>query len=380
MSAENESLSASISRRSTLIVGIAIFFALLGALGVFIDPAKGYTGILAAGLFGLSIALGAAVFAALNGVAGARWWLPIKQAPKALMETLAVPCLALVVALTLGYRSIYPAAQMHGGAHALAHDKALWLSPSVFVPRAFIFIALWLLLAAWLGRRVMAADSSELAKKALARASAIFLVVLGPTMTIAFFDWGSSIEPLWYSTIYGVYGFAGSLQAGVAAISIVVLLFLPKQASKDHIRHDLAKLLFGFSTFWAYIWFCQYLLIWYSNIPEEVSYYLPRSHPDWSLLFWAVPFVSWAIPFFVLLSARVKKHPTTLLQIAVIALLGRFLDNFVMVSPTKGAPSALSALGAGAAVIAIAVLLVARSLQGGQNHGESGAAAPVAAE
>lgn len=378
MSAETNSLSAAVANKSTLIGGIAIFFALLGAAGVLIDPAKGYTGILAAALFGLSIALGAAVFSALEGVAGARWWLPIKSAPKALMETLAVPCLALVVAITLGYRAIYPAAHMHGEGHALPHDKAWYLSPTLFVLRAFVLIALWLLLSAWLGRKVMAADGTSTATKALAKASAIFLVVLGPTLTIAYFDWGSSIEPLWYSTIYGVYGFAGALQAGVAAISIVVLLFLPEQAKNDRIRHDLGKLLFGFSTFWAYIWFCQYLLIWYSNIPEEVTYYIPRSHPDWSLLFWAVPLISWAIPFFVLLSARVKKHPTTLLQIACIALLGRFLDCFVMVSPTKGSPSAISAVGMGLAVLGLIAVVAVRSLRG--TPPPSGAAEHAAAE
>lgn len=374
-----DTLASAISRRSSLVLGICILFALLSITGVWIDPAKGYTGILTGGLFGLSITMGAAIFAALNGVAGARWWHPIRVAPKALMEALAVPALCIVVAVTLGFHAVYPAAHLQGEGHAVPHDKALWLSPSVFVPRSFVLIALWLLLAGWLGRRVATAASSESARKALATASAIFLVVLGPTMTVAYFDWSSSIEPLWYSTIYGVYGFAGALQAGVAAISIVVLLFMPAEARRERIRHDLAKLLFGFSTFWAYIWFCQYLLIWYSNIPEEVIHYIPRANPEWSFLFWAVLLLAWAVPFFVLLSARVKKHPLTLLQVSCVVLLGRFLDNFVMVSPTKGAPSALSAVATGIAVIAALLFLVARSLRGAHaTDGASGAEAAAA--
>jgi hypothetical protein len=132
----------------------------------------------------------------------------------------------------------------------------------------------------------------------------------------------------------------------------------------DSQLHDLGKMLFGFSTFWAYIWTCQYLLVWYGNIPEEVSHYLTRTNPPWLGLFALDPVVNWALPFAVLLSARAKQRAGVLAAVSVLLLLGHGLDLYLLIMPAVwpgprfGAPELLISLGSACLLL----LLFVRSL------------------
>ena len=136
------------------------------------------------------------------------------------------------------------------------------------------------------------------------------------TFTLASVDWVMSLEPLWYSTIFGVYNFAGLFLSGLAAIILVALWLertgpLQNVLNDEHL-HDLGKLLFAFSIFWMYIWFSQYMLIWYTNIPEETSYFVRRVHGLWFALFLANVVLNWLVPFVVLLRRDAKRQRTTL--------------------------------------------------------------------
>jgi len=146
-----------------------------------------------------------------------------------------------------------------------------------------------------------------------------------------------SLDPHWYSTIFAVYNFAGLLLSGVAAITLGTVLLsrrepLARAVNASHL-HDLGKLLFAFSTFWAYIWVSQYLLIWYGNIPEEVTFYAKRTTGGWAPLFFLVPVISWLLPFSILLPRAAKRNPRVLQWTAVLILLGRWLDLYVLVAP-----------------------------------------------
>jgi hypothetical protein len=146
-----------------------------------------------------------------------------------------------------------------------------------------------------------------------------------------------SLEPDWYSTIFGIYHFAGLFASGVAAI-IVFAVALKKLGplegvlTESHL-HDLGKLLFAFSTFWAYIWFSQYMLIWYTDIPEEARYYVARMHGNWGPLFLLNFMMNWTLPFLALLPRVTKRTPSLLVKVAVLVLLGRWLDLYLMISP-----------------------------------------------
>ena len=161
--------------------------------------------------------------------------------------------------------------------------KHFWLSRPFFLMRAAIYSGIWILFAHAIRQRSRRQDHDGDPRWTHEnfRLSAAFLVLFGITVTLASFDWVMSLEYHWFSTIFGVYNFAGLFQSGLAAIILVALWLeragpLKNVLNEAHL-HDLGKLLFAFSVFWAYIWFSQYMLIWYTNIPEETSYFVRRA-------------------------------------------------------------------------------------------------------
>jgi hypothetical protein len=208
-------------------------------------------------------------------------------------------------------------------------------------------------------RRVLAvaADPTEQGERGLWRLAIGFLVVFGITISVAWCDWSMSLEPEWFSTMFGVYGFAGTFQGGIAAVTVAALLFNSRGQlgfrTTAELRHDLGRLLLAFSLFWAYIWYSQFMLIWYADLPEETPYFAARLSNGWSVLFLLNAVVNFGVPLFVLLPARAKRHPTVLLQVALIVILGRWLDVYLLVAPSSGAPASFPvyALTASTAVL-----------------------------
>jgi hypothetical protein len=187
-------------------------------------------------------------------------------------------------------------------------------------------------------------DPSPAHHRRLVRGSALFVVVFALSFSVAGVDWLMSLDPHWYSTIYAVYLFAGVLVTGLAALTLIAILLrrlgpLAGVVGEEHL-HDLGKLLFAFSTFWAYIWVSQYLLIWYGNLPEEVTHYARRTNGAWQRLFVVNLIVNWAVPFVVLLPREAKRHAGVLAGVCVLLLLGRWLDLYLLVMPeTAPAPA-----------------------------------------
>ncbi len=156
-------------------------------------------------------------------------------------------------------------------------------------------------------------------------------------MSLAGFDWVMSLEPLWFSTMFGVYQFAGVFLSGLA--SLVLLTAWRKRsrtggAEVDQRQlHDLGKLLFGFSCFWMYIWFSQYMLIWYVNIPEEAVYFVRRTQGLWWPLMLLNVTLNWGIPFFALLPRPAKRSWRMMVRISMVIMIGRWLDLYIMLLP-----------------------------------------------
>ena len=210
--------------------------------------------------------------------------------------------------------------------------------------RAVIYLALWILFSKALvgiSRRQDQTKQPGLSG-ANKRISAIFLVVYAITFSLASCDWLMLLEPMWFSTIWGVYNFAGMVQATLAVMILLAIVLrrvgpLSTAFTDDHL-HDLGKLLIGFSCFWMYIWFSQYMLIWYTNIPEETSYFLLRKHGPWGPLMIANILLNWIVPFFALLPRPCKRSESIMIKIAVVVLVGRWLDLYLMIFPaTSGA-------------------------------------------
>jgi len=163
-----------------------------------------------------------------------------------------------------------------------------------------------------------------------------------------------SLAPHWYSTIFGVYVFAGGFVAGFALLSIVAVALkrsgLVPALGSEHF-HDLGKLLFAFTVFWAYIGFCQFFLIWYANIPEETIWYRVRLEGGWKLVTIALAIGHFALPFFFLMSRTTKRNPTTLSMAAVWLLAMHFVDVYWLVIPS------IEGLGARPGIVDVAALL-----------------------
>jgi hypothetical protein len=314
--------------------------ALVGVLAVGVglaaDPDRTWPNLLMNGFFAVALAIAGVVSIALQFLSGASWNAKIRRIPEALMAPLPAAG-AVMLVLFFGRERLYPWSRP--GVEAAGAAKAIYFGAPLFFGRMALFIAVWTLFA-WLIRRSSLQqdrDAAPIHHQRLVRYSAAFMVVFAVSFSLASFDWLMSLVPHWSSAIFAVYWFAGVLSGGTAAITLAVVLlaergYLAGIADADQ-RHDLGKLLFAFSTFWAYIWLSQYLLIWYGNLPEETPYYISRTSERWIAVFLLNLALNWVVPFVVLLRRDAKRSAAVLKWISIVMLAGRWLDLYVAVMP-----------------------------------------------
>jgi hypothetical protein len=309
-------------------------------------PQRAWANVLLASNYLVGLSLGGLVLVALHYVTGARWSVPLRRLPEALSFALPVGGLGLIVTLVV-QPSLYP---WYAGASAEEHASALrslWLDRPFFLVRALVYLAVWLAFAAAIlhnSRRQDKTGEPNLTAWNI-RLSAGFLVAFGVTCWLSSYDWLMSLEPHWQSTVFGVYNFASLFVSTLAAVTLLAVCLgrcgpLERFLTRDHL-HDLGTLLFAFSSFWMYTWFCQYLLIWYTNHPDEGIYFWRRSDQPWPALLLLNLVLNWGIPFGVLLFRGAKRQPLILATVAVIVLAGRWLDLYVMIFPSQPDPSGL---------------------------------------
>ena len=329
-------------------------------VGLVWEPQRVWADLLVASYGLLGVGLGAAIFLALLFVTGARWSDRIRPVAERLIQLLPAGAVGMAIVL-IAAPTLYPwtAADMEFD----SSFQAVWLTRRFFLLRAVTYLGLWLAMAFLLVRASRQVGTGGAARPV--GISAGFLVVFALTGWLASADWIMSLEPKWSSTVFGVYHFAGMFLSALAG-AIVVAFWLDRRGSlatpltRDHWR-DLGTLLFAFSSFWMYIWFCQYLLIWYVNTPDETDYLVVRHREIWQPLFFASLVLNWCVPFLVLLFRSAKESPLILLSVAIIVLLGRALDLYLMVLPTVVDSEAgfvvwdLGVLG-GAAIVAAVIL------------------------
>ena len=373
-------------------LGLIALGAILSVVG-FVDAAERGRlahGYLLAFVFVWSIVLGAVFFVALQHITGSVWSVVVRRvaemfaSPMAIVALLFVPI--LIVTLVPGDSPLLPWAQAHEAAEDAAHGgghgdheahlldlKAPYLNVPFFVVRTLVFFGIWVLFGAFFVRTSLKQDEGVVGPEGSAKmksVSAPFIILFAFTVTFASFDWLMSLEPSWFSTIFGVYVWSGMTVASLAAVTIAVVAmrargWIPEGlVTHDHL-YSLGALLFAFTCFWAYIAFSQYMLIWYGNIPEETFWFADRLENGWmtvSLLLAAVRFV---IPFLFLLPRRSKMDPRRLVQVSVLILVGQLIDLYWLIMPQayEGAPKlGWQELGPPLLLTGILLVFVARFL------------------
>jgi hypothetical protein len=331
--------------------GIAKFerwFKIMLAIGIvtlilsfYLSPTRTWINLLVDNFYFVSLSLFGGFFLALLAVTNSSFGSPYKRILESMTGFLPYGLVFMILLIYFGSHHLYiwtnTALVMND---EILKGKAAFLNLPFFTVRTFIYFGLWIFFTKVFVAKSRKQDTSENPLKiteSLVKYGAIFLIIFALTYSFASFDWIMSIEPHWYSTVFGIYCFASLFVIGLAFISVSVILLQDNGYLKDTFcknqYHDLAKLLFGFTTFFAYIWFCQYLLIWYTNISEEAEYFVLREHFGWDWLFWTCIIINWVIPFLFLMRRDSKRGPYVLWRISLLVLIGQWLNVFIMVAP-----------------------------------------------
>jgi len=219
----------------------------------------------------------------------------------------------------------------------LIQGKSGYLNVTFFLIRAAIFLGLWNFFRAKMRKNSIAQDSTtdlSFYKKNF-KLAATFLVIFIITESIMSWDWIMSVDPHWYSTLFGWYVFASFFVSGITAIALITLYLKSKgyleKVNTSHI-HDLAKFMFGISIFWTYLWFSQFMLIWYSNIPEEVTYYVTRIE-QYNLPFFGMLAMNFIFPLLILINTDFKRLSWIIVMAGIVILFGHYIDFFNMIMP-----------------------------------------------
>jgi hypothetical protein len=287
--------------------------------------------------FVTSLGVGALFWVMVHHLVGAGWSVVVRRLFEGLARIATVVLLLfLPVALVLG--SLYLWAS-ESRPDALLLAKRPFLNAPFFYVRALVYTVAWTALAIYFTRQSARQDQDGDPDhtRRMQAASGPGMIVLALTTTFAAFDWLMSLDYKWYSTIFGVYFWAGSILGSLATLVLVVLGFraagwLRLTITVEHL-HDLGKLMIGFTVFWAYIAFSQYFLIWYANIPEETAFYLHRRVPGWNPVSWALPIGHFLVPFAVLLPRANKRNPVVMAFVAAWLLAFHYLDLYWQVMP-----------------------------------------------
>ncbi len=324
-------------QRQLLIAGAA--GALVSLAGLFWNPTQFLQSYLMGYMLVLGIALGCLALGMVHQLSGGAWGVVIRRPIGAATRTMPLLTL-LFLPIVFGLHRLYIWTDLTVVAHdeALQH-KALYLNVPFFLVRAAIYFAVWNLLTYFLNRWSLEQDRTADPRFArrMQRLSAGGLILYGLTITFASFDWLMSLEPHWFSTIFGMIVMAGQGLAALAFL-LIVLAWLSRRPPLDAIVvpghfNDLANLMLAFVMLWAYFSFSQYLIIWAGNLPLEIGWYLHRLTNDWRFIGMALIGFHFAVPFVLLLSRTVKRQARLIVKVAAGILVVRVVDLFWLVAP-----------------------------------------------
>jgi hypothetical protein len=323
---------------------VLVFAALLGIIGCvagyFTNPARLFQSYIVAFAYTTLIGLGAFFFVMIQFLTGSAWSVTMRRIMENVMITLPVGLL-LFIPVAIGLNEIYPwMNQQTVAADAVLRAKSSFLTPNWFIARTVIYFFLWSLWAGSIYHQSTKQDTERSVKQMYiaSRWSAPGLFLAVAIGTLASYDWLMSLEPKWYSTIFGLVMLSGGALSFFSVVTLVCLAFrsagiLKNSITQEH-YHDLGKWMFALTCFYTYVAFSQYFLIWYSNLPEETIWYRHRLVGGWFPISLAMPFLRFLIPFPILLSLPAKRSLKVVGFIAVYSLVIEYIDLYWVVMPT----------------------------------------------
>lgn len=335
----NESVQRDIDRSQKLGLIVGAVGLLICALGAVIDTEQFFRSYLFAFVLWIGLAIGSFGLYMLHHMVGGAWGFIVRRLLSAAIRTF--PLLALLfIPLVFGMETLYPWTRPEAAANHFLHHKALYLNVPFFLGRAVLYFAIWIGFGFVVFRLVKRQEETgELALiRKMQNISAVGILMLVLTVTFSSIDWVMSIEPEWFSTMFGVIQIIGYVLTALSFATIMLIKLSESQPLKDFVRpqifHDLGNLLFGFTLFWAYVSFSQYLIIWSGNIAEETPWYLHRTTGGWEFIAYFLLLFAFAIPFLLLLSRRNKRDTNFLKKMAMWVLFVRAVELFWFTAPT----------------------------------------------
>ena len=303
---------------------------------------KPWAALYVAAFFFFMISLGVLAFYAIQRAAQAGWSPVLFRVMEGITAYLLPGGVIVIVILLLSgmhFNHLF----IWMDPEVVAHDKLIagkvgFLNLPFFLIRAVIFLSGWTLYRYFSRKFSLAQDTaSDISNhKKNFRISAAFLVFYIVTESIMSWDWIMSIDPHWFSTLFGWYVFASMFVSGITAIALITIYLKSKgylEFVNDSHIHDLGKFMFGISVFWTYLWFSQFMLIWYSNIPEEVTYFITRIE-DYNLPFFGMLVMNFIFPLLILMNSDYKRINYFIVMAGIVILLGHYMDVFNMIMPS----------------------------------------------
>ncbi len=355
---------------------VFLVFAALGAVSFLVslrmDPSRAWASFVINHFYFMCLGLGGIFFAVLQWVTGAMWSAPVRRLSEAFSAYLPVVAITFAI-LYFGIPHLYIWSHPeHVQGDLVLMGKSGYLSVPFFLIRNFIAIGIWVFFAKKMVGNSVAQDvDRENHKYTLKNRTLgpIFLALFGVSFTMASFDQLMSLDPHWFSTMFGVYCFAGLFYANLASVCLLALYLKSKGKlegilNENHL-HDLGKFMLAFAVFWAYIAFSQFMLIWYANLPEETGYFITRMHGQW---LWVSLFLlvgKFVLPFVILLPRDAKRNPKILAGVGIFMLFAQWIDILWMVQPEffkEGPILGLTELGVTLGFLGIFGLCVAKFL------------------
>jgi hypothetical protein len=333
-----DSITAQIGRwqRNSLLAGVA--GVLLAVVAFLIDREQFLRSYLFAYLYWTGMALGCLAILLMHHVVGGKWGMLIRRLCEAGARTL--PFMAvLLIPILLGMTVLYAWTRPEAAHDTSIQSKAAYLNVPFFVARAIIYFAIWFLyshlLSKWSSELDRTHDERLISK--MRAVSAPGLVVLTLTTTFAFVDWIMSLEPHWFSTIYGAMFMIGEMVESFAFVIALMIILSKVTPLKEYVTaqhiHDLGNMLFAFMVLWAYLSFSQFLIIWAGNLPEEIPWYLRRLRGGWGWVALTIVIFHFAVPFALLLFRGVKRREDRLFRVCLLMIVIRLVDVYWVTEP-----------------------------------------------
>ena len=334
----HDSAIAQISRwqRNSLLIGIAGVLLLL--TGFILDREQALRSYLFAYLYWTGMGLGCMGILLMHHTVGGKWGMVIRRMCEAGSRTL--PYMAvLIVPILLNLPVLYPWTRPEAAHVASIQAKAAYLNVPFFLGRAVFYFAVWSFyawrLSKWSASQDQSGDERLIDK--MRAVSAPGLVIFTFVTSFAFIDWIMSLEPQWFSTVYGVMFLVGEvLESFAFVIALAIILSktppLREYVSAQHL-HDLGNMMFAFMVLWAYLSFSQFIIIWAGNLPEEIPWYLRRLRGGWGWVALSLVIFHFATPFVLLLMRKTKRHANRLITVCLLMIVIRLVDVYWVVEP-----------------------------------------------